>query len=113
MKAWTPPTREVVEETIEEMVRRIVEGFHPERIILFGSQARGDAGPDSDVDLLVVMSTTSKRSTTRDIRVALDAMGIPKDVVVITPAEFENEKHVIGTVAYPAHHEGRVLYERP
>jgi uncharacterized protein len=45
----------VVQKAIEQMVRRIVEQFHPERVILFGSHARGDAGPDSDVDLLVVM----------------------------------------------------------
>jgi predicted nucleotidyltransferase len=44
-----------VKEAIEEMVRRIVERFDPERIILFGSHARGTANPDSDIDLLVVM----------------------------------------------------------
>lgn len=112
MKIWTPPTPAEIEQAIQEMVRRIVAGFEPEKIILFGSQARGDAGPDSDVDLLVVMETAAKRDTTRDIRMALDAMGIPKDVVVITPDEFERYKDIVGTVAYPAHHEGRVLYER-
>jgi len=112
MKTWTPPTPAEVERAIQEMVRRIVEGFDPEKIILFGSQARGDAGPDSDVDLLVVMNTASKRHTTRDIRVALDAMGMAKDVVVITPDEFERHKDIVGTIAHPAHHEGRMLYER-
>lgn len=113
MKTWIPPTQEQVEEKIQEMVRRIVEGFDPEKIILFGSHARGDAGPDSDVDLLVVMQTESKREAAVRIGVALDAMGIPKDILVITPDEFERRKNIVGTVAYPAHHEGRILYERP
>lgn len=112
MKAWTPPTPAEVEEKIQEMVRRIVGGFDPEKIILFGSRARGDAGPDSDVDLLVVMQTESKREAAVRIGVALDAMGIPKDVLVITPDEFERRKNIVGTAAYPAHHEGRILYER-
>ncbi len=43
---------------------------------------------------------------------ALDAMGIPKDVVVITPDEFDRYRDIVGTIAYPAHHEGRILYER-
>ncbi len=94
------------------MVRRIVAGFDPEKIILFGSQARGDAGPDSDVDLLVIMPTESKRDTTIKIGAALHASGLPKDIVVVTPDEFERRKNIVGSIAYPAHHEGRLLYER-
>ena len=112
MKTWTPPTPAEVEQAIQEMIRRIVSGFHPRKIILFGSRARGDARPDSDVDLLVVMDTSSIRATTRELRIALDAMGIPKDVVVVTPEEFERERDLVGTVSYPAHHEGRILYEQ-
>lgn len=98
MTTWTPPTTAEVEAKIQEMVRRIVEKFQPEKIILFGSWARGDAGPDSDVDLLVIMSTASKKETTHQIGVTLHAMGISKDVVVTTPEEFERR--------------GRTLYER-
>jgi len=58
------------------------------------------------------MDTDSRKQTTREIRMALDAMGIPKDVVVISPEEFERFKNVVGTVAYPVHREGRVLYAR-
>ena len=112
MTIWIPPTPAEVAEKIQEMVRRIVEGFKPEKIILFGSQARGDTGPDSDVDLLVVMNTESRKQSTREIRMALDAMGMPKDIVVITPEEFERGKEIVGTIAHPAHHEGRILYER-
>lgn len=113
MKTWIPPTAAEVERVLKEMVRRIVEGFDPEKIILFGSQARGDAGPDSDIDLLVVMETESKREATLQIGVALNAMGVPKDVIVVTPDEFDRRKGIVGTIAYPAYHEGRILYERP
>jgi len=101
-----------VEQAIQEMVRRIVTGFDPEKIILFGSQGRGDAGPDSDIDLLVVMDTDSRRRSAVEIRMALDDILIPKDVVVIPPDEFERTRDIVGTVAYPAEHEGRVLHER-
>jgi predicted nucleotidyltransferase len=101
------------EEIIREMVRRIVEGFHPEMVVLFGSHARGSAGPDSDVDLLVVMPVTgSKRDLTIRIRKALAGMGLAKDVIVATPEELDRYRDLIGTIIYPAMHEGRVVYER-
>ena len=112
MKTWTPPTPADVERAIQEMVRRIVEGFDPEKIILIGSQARGDAGPDSDIDLVVVMETNSTRRAAVEIRMALDDIVIPKDVVVIPPDEFDRRRDVVGTLAYPAVREGRVLHER-
>lgn len=112
MTTWTPPTAEEVEAKIQEMVRRVVARFDPEKIILFGSQARGDASADSDVDLLVVMPTESKRQAAVAIRMSLDDIGIPKDVVVVPPDEFEQDRDVVGTVVYPAIREGRVLYER-
>src|SRR5450830_61090 len=63
------------EQKISEMVRRIVEGFHPDKIILFGSYARGAAGPDSDADLLVVMPVKgSKREKAIEIDVELAGM---------------------------------------
>lgn len=100
-------------EKIEEMVRRIVEGFDPEKIILFGSHARGDAGPDSDADLLVVMRVSgSKRKKAIEIDMALAGMGLPKDVIVVTPEEVERYRNVVGAIIYPALREGEVLYER-
>jgi len=99
---------------IQEIIRRIIERFNPEKIILFGSYARGDAGPDSDADLLVVMSVDgSKRRKAVEIDVALADILIPKDVIVVTPEEVERRRDVIGTIIYPALREGMVLYERP
>jgi predicted nucleotidyltransferase len=71
---------------IRQMVGRIVSRFHPERIILFGSHARGDAGPNSDVDLLVVMPVQgSKREKAVEIGAALHDIRLPKDIIVTTP----------------------------
>ncbi|MEK6538132.1 MAG: nucleotidyltransferase domain-containing protein [Nitrospirota bacterium] len=101
------------ERLIKEMVRRIVERFHPEKVILFGSFARGTAGPDSDVDLLVVMRVRgSKRKTQLRIRTALHDILLPKDVIVSDSAEFEWRKEVAGTIEWPAAREGKVLYAK-
>ena len=102
------------QEQIREMVQRIVRQFTPEKIILFGSHARGDAGPDSDVDLLIVMPVAgSKREKAVEIGVALHAIRVPKDLIVVTPEEFEWRKDTIGTIEWPAWHEGKVVYARP
>jgi HEPN domain-containing protein/predicted nucleotidyltransferase len=97
---------------IERMVKRIVKKFHPEKIILFGSQARGEAGPDSDVDLLVVMSLDgSKREKAHEILEALDDIVVPTDVIVTSPEDFAWRKDIVGTIEWPAANEGKVLYE--
>ena len=102
-----------IQEKIDEMVRRIVERFHPEKIILFGSHARGTAGPDSDVDLLVVMRVSgSRRQKATEIDLSLADRGIPLDLLVVTPEQFERERNMIGTVIRPAARDGKVLYER-
>jgi predicted nucleotidyltransferase len=112
MKTWTPPTRAEVEAAVQEMVRRIVEGFHPEKIFLIGSHARGDAGPDSDIDLLVVMKTDARRRSAVEIRMAVDDILIPKDILVAPPDEFESDREIVGTFPYLAVREGRLLHER-
>ena len=102
-----------VQREIKEMVRRIVRQFHPERVILFGSHARGEAGPDSDVDLLVVMPVQgSRRERQVDIRVALHDILVPKDIIVTSPEDFAWRKEIVGTIEYPAVREGKVLYAR-
>jgi predicted nucleotidyltransferase len=87
--------------------------FHPEKIILFGSHARGDAGPDSDVDLLIVMPYLgSRREKQIEIRLALKGIRIPKDIVVTAPEEFLWRQEVPGTIERPAAREGKLLYPR-
>ena len=103
-----------VQELIDRMVKRIVRKFHPEQIILFGSQARGDAGPDSDVDLLIVMPVEgSIREKRLEISLALPDLPVPVDVIVTTPENFAWRKDIVGTIEWPATHEGKVLYARP
>src|SRR5437588_6376836 len=99
---------------IDRMVERIVRKFRPEQVILFGSHARGEAGPDSDVDLLVVMDFEgSARDQGLAIRQALHHILVPKDVIVTKPEEFAWRKEVVGTIEWPAAREGKVLYARP
>jgi len=98
---------------VRTMVDRIVQRFQPERVILFGSHARGDAGPDSDVDLLVVRDVEGgRRQKQLELRGELRDVRIPKDVVVTTPGDFAWRRHVPGTVERAAALEGRVLYAR-
>ncbi len=101
------------ERIIREMANRIVERFRPEKIILFGSYARGTAGPDSDADFLVVMPVEgSRRELSVRIATEISGLGLPKDVVVVTPEEVERDRNAVGTLIKPALHEGRVLFER-
>ena len=99
--------------TIDRMVKRIVRLFAPEKIVLFGSHANGTAGADSDVDLLVVMPVKdSKRKKAVEIGVALHDFSVSKDIVLSTPEDFAWRKDVVGTIEYPAAHEGKVLYAK-
>ncbi len=98
---------------IDGMVRKIVKRYDPEQIILFGSYARGDEGPDSDVDLLVVMPVQgSKRAKQVEIRVLLHDTPLPKDIIVTTPEDFAWRRNIVGTIEEPAAREGKVLYAR-
>ena len=99
---------------IQMMVRRLVRQFHPEQIILFGSHARGTAGPDSDVDLLVVMPVHgSKREKQIEMQLALDDILVAKDIIVVTPEQLQRNRGIPGTIERPAVLEGHVLYARP
>ena len=87
--------------------------FHPVQIILFGSHARGDAHPQSDVDLLVVFSKLAdRRKTAVDIRRALADLPVAKDILVTTPEELARQRDWVGTVLRSAQREGEILYER-
>ena len=102
-----------VRKEIRAMVKRIIERFHPDMVILFGSHARGEAGPDSDVDFLVVMQITgSKREKQLEIGLALHDLEVATDIIVTTPEEFAWRKEIPGTIERPAALEGTVLYER-
>lgn len=106
-------TIEAVPSAIREMVERLASEFDPLRILLFGSYARGEATPDSDVDLLVVMPNgCEKRAIAVEMRRRLKNCQIPKDIIVTTPEEIERRGDLVGTVLRPALREGTVVYER-
>lgn len=103
----------IPKELIDTAIRRLVERFDPERIILFGSQARGTADDRSDADFLVITELTTKRRTLMlEMDRALRGLGLARDIVVLTPEEFERDREIPGTIARPASKEGKVLYER-
>jgi len=98
------------QQVLDEIVRRIVEVVAPEKIILFGSAARGEMGPNSDVDLLVVKSGVHRRRTAQTIYVSLFGVGQAVDVVVVTPEDIERYKDSFALVIEPALREGKVVY---
>jgi predicted nucleotidyltransferase len=105
--------RQKIDRTLGRMVKRLVRQFDPDQIILFGSYARGEARPDSDIDLLVVLPLNgSKRAKQVEMRVALHDIRVPKDIIVATPEQVARQRNVIGTIIRPALREGRVLYDR-
>jgi predicted nucleotidyltransferase len=103
----------LAEQWLPVMKRRIVRGFKPERIILFGSQARGEAREWSDVDLLVVIPPGhDRRATERSIRRSLSGMPIDTDVIVGTPEDLVENVDLPGSVLWPAVREGITIYAR-
>ena len=101
------------DEVLDEIVRRIVEVADPDKIILFGSRARGDAEPDSDYDLLVIgPSPRSHYKRILPIYRTLWGLGVAKDVIWWTPDEIEEwvgvRTHFINQVIG----EGQTVYER-
>jgi len=97
---------------LPEAVERIRMRFDPVRIILFGSWARGEAQPDSDIDLLVVLAhVENKRLAAIEILRALNGLPASKDVVVTTPAEIAKRGNIIGDILRPALREGIIVYE--
>ncbi len=99
------------QDVLDQIVQRIVEVAQPEKIILFGSAAKGEMGPDSDVDLLVIKSNVHRRRLSQTIYRNLYGIGQAVDVVVVTPEDVERYKDSFALVIEPALREGKVIYE--
>jgi predicted nucleotidyltransferase len=96
---------------LDEIIRRVVEVAAPDRIILFGSAARGEMGPDSDVDLLVVKSGVAhRRRLAQQIELGLFGVPVPTDIIVVTPEDIEAYGDRVGTIIAPALREGKEVY---
>ena len=97
---------------LAEIVRRLIGAYQPERIYLFGSVARGEAGPDSDYDLLVVVPDDASPERKRS-RLAYEVMrgtGVAADVVVCTRSYFEARRHLKASLPGTILREGRLLH---
>ena len=107
-----PLTGTISEETLGEIVRRILTVSQPDRIILFGSAANGQMTRDSDIDLLVLEAEVADaREEALRIRKALTELPFPFDVLVMERDRFEESRNVIGGIAWPAARYGKVVYE--
>ena len=96
---------------LDDIIRRIVEVAQPEKIILFGSAARGDMGSNSDVDLLIIKEGADALELMGDIYMNLDGVGAAVDAIVVTPDDVERYKDTHALVIKPALQEGKVVYE--
>ena len=100
------------EQTIQDIVSRILSVAKPDKIILFGSAATGQMTSESDVDLLIVEpDVTDQRKEYVRIRKALWDIDYPFDILFISTDWFEDSKGVVGGIAYPANKYGKVIYE--
>lgn len=103
----------ITDELVQDITRKIVQSFHPNRIIAFGSYARGEQKADSDLDLVIEMESDEPfyqrglgiAALFRDRRWAMD-------LLVYTPGEFRELSKVFGSLPYSIEREGKVLYER-
>jgi uncharacterized protein len=98
-------------EVLANIIRRVVEAAQPDKIILFGSAARGEMGPNSDIDLLVIKGGKFHRGRlTTVIYRHLAGADAAVDVVVVTPEEVERYRNTPCLVIYPAVREGKVVH---
>jgi len=109
--AMADPTTEVASSALDALVRRIVETVRPLRIILFGSAARGELGPDSDVDLLVVMPEgTHRLETMQLLHTRLFGIPLAVDILVATPQDIARHADSPGLIYRTILEEGKELY---
>jgi len=101
------------ENMVDEIIRRIVATAHPQRILLFGSVARGQSNLDSDLDMLVIVrGPVHRRALAQEIYRNLHGILTPVDVVVATEQDIQQHGQAIGSILRPALREGKVIYDR-
>ena len=103
-------------EWVPDLVSVIVSAFDPEQVILFGSVADGTDGPDSDIDLLVVLDhapLADRRRLMVELRRAARTIAAPHDLLVTSVNDFARNRNLQGSTEYETCHRGSVVYERP
>ena len=107
----TRMVEQVDSDTIDELLHRIVQAVHPLKVLLFGSASRGQMGPDSDIDVLVVVPNgTHCINTTQYLYKQLLGFGLPVDILVTTAEILERHKHNMGLIYHRILAEGREIY---
>lgn len=97
--------------TLNQLVQRIVEIVDPLKIILFGSAARGEMGPDSDIDVLIVMPEgVHRRKTAQNLHIKMSGIPFPVDILVTTPTDLNKHKDNIGLIYHNILKEGKEIY---
>ncbi len=108
------PISPIADPVLAEIVRRLAQAFQPERIYLFGSAARGDAGPDSDYDLLVIVPNDAAPERRRS-RLAYEVLwetGAAAGVIVQSSQYFADRLHLQASLPATVVREGHLLYAR-
>ena len=105
---------ENLKESLEQIIRRLVEGLQPEQIILFGSYVHGQPTEGSDLDIMIIVSDSIEPPHRRMQKAyrCVGAIGVSKDLLVLTREEFERQARVITSLARRVKERGKVLYER-
>lgn len=97
---------------LKEVVKRVVDAAHPEKIILFGSKAKGKSNNLSDFDLLVIKANVHRRRLAQSIYRRLLGLACPVDVIVVTPDDIKQYRNDHCLVIKPALDEGEIIYEK-
>ena len=107
-------SNDIPQELLDKIVQRLVRGLQPEQIILFGSQVYGKPTQASDLDLMIIVSESSEPALRREQKAygCVGAVGVAKDLLVMTREEFEKQARVVTSLACRVKEKGRVLYER-
>ena len=107
--ATIPSARDPV---LAEIVRRLVDVYQPECIYLFGSTARGDAGPDSDYDLIIILPDQAPQELlrARSAYLALRGTGVAADIQVWSRSSFRRQLHLKASFPSTILREGKLLY---
>ena len=104
--------KNVPKKTLQNIIQRIVEVAHPDRIVMFGSAARGEMGPHSDIDLLVIKKgARNPRDIAAKIYMQLYGVGIAVDIIVVSQEQVEKYRDSPYLVIYPATRDGVVVYD--